>query len=684
MTLNNMVRKLAKHNAKRYLVFCISVVFAVSVLGAFGVLLFSSTISNVLVSGGSTFSFALGMFGFTVIGLMVFLVYADSIYIGHKMNETGILLSLGLKHQTVLGMLRREFRLLFGVSALSGLILSIPAAAVCWSLLTAFLTTAETDFSVGWGGLLADILFVAVMWGFLAGLNVKKLKSMDIIKIMKLSSEREETTSGHPLLGLMGLAGIPCSLLLFYLCDAIGGIIGKLSPLFLVLSLFCLYLLTNEITSIGLLFRKYFHKAYLKNILFFNLVRQKGRQYTFSLFVSAILIAVTIFGICFISTIYLEGYYQITEDPYDYSLLVGSEQQGLDESSIRRLTDEYQIAIQEFAALDMLLIGRKHQYDSKTTEWSGQYITNASSYELLTHKDVTVPQGTCLFFTDMVGAPEFRTIYQEEAFFYNPTAKQEFRLTVAEKIAGDKLINRSGPVVDFFILHDKDYEQLKSNVEPRYHLKYYLFTASPSPQDTVFYQALLERVIQSSDGMIFDNFFDSPVRELMLAEGKDIKAEDSLIPYKGNEQYGARWWDRYPFSKENALATQTETGAIYFLIMFFIALLAFISAIMVIGLKILGTVWQDEANYQKASCLGLKKRDLKKLISRQISLIYYYPTVLGCITGVFMIHQIVLVSSSSHVGPVTMIAAALALGVAVIQTFIYMILKGSVIKKAAG
>lgn len=106
----------------------------------------------------------------------------------------------------------------------------------------------------------------------------------------------------------------------------------------------------------------------------------------------------------------------------------------------------------------------------------------------------------------------------------------------------------------------------------------------------------------------------------------NVQTSDSYMDYDGNELYAARWWSMFPFARENALSSQLEMGAVYFLIMFFIAMIAFVSAVMVIGLKILGTLWQDNESYRKAVFLGLKEKSLNKLISKQISLIYYYPT----------------------------------------------------------
>ena len=115
-----------------------------------------------------------------------------------------------------------------------------------------------------------------------------------MIKILHSSSENEAVKGAKPILGLLGLFAIPMGVILFNITAVIDGL-KTISMLFLVISLIGGYLLTAQITTIGTLVKRFFPKAYRKNILFYNLVRQKGNQYTLSLFVSSLLIALTVF-----------------------------------------------------------------------------------------------------------------------------------------------------------------------------------------------------------------------------------------------------------------------------------------------------------------------------------------------------------------------------------------------------
>ena len=96
MTLNDISRKLFKNNRKQYGLFFFSIVFSIAMTGAYGVLQYSPTVTNVLVDGGSTQTISQAMFFGSMLGIIVFLVYADSIFLKYKSREIGIFLSLGI------------------------------------------------------------------------------------------------------------------------------------------------------------------------------------------------------------------------------------------------------------------------------------------------------------------------------------------------------------------------------------------------------------------------------------------------------------------------------------------------------------------------------------------------------------------------------------------------------------
>lgn len=171
MTLNEISRKLIKNNLKQYGLFFFSILFSITMTGAYGILQYSPTVTDVLIDGGSTQTISQGMFFGSMLGIIVFLIYADTLFLKYKSREIGIFLSLGIDRKDVQKIITKEFTLLFQIATLLGLIFSVPLAYLCWSLLNVFLKTQETAFSIGWLGIVIAFAFAIVSWLILRTVN---------------------------------------------------------------------------------------------------------------------------------------------------------------------------------------------------------------------------------------------------------------------------------------------------------------------------------------------------------------------------------------------------------------------------------------------------------------------------------------------------------------------------------
>ena len=104
---------------------------------------YSPTVTNALIDGGSTQTISQAMYFGSMLGIVVFLVYADSLFLKYKSREIGIFLSLGIDRLSVQKIIVKEYTLLFQIAALIGMLLSIPLAFLCWSIPNLF----QTGFS---------------------------------------------------------------------------------------------------------------------------------------------------------------------------------------------------------------------------------------------------------------------------------------------------------------------------------------------------------------------------------------------------------------------------------------------------------------------------------------------------------------------------------------------------------
>lgn len=218
------------------------------------------------------------------------------------------------------------------------------------------------------------------------------------------------------------------------------------------------------------------------------------------------------------------------------------------------------------------------------------------------------------------------------------------------------------------ILNDKTFQELKNSLGPDYQFRYYLFNGDHPENSKAFQDELLGKIVTLNNGEIFDSYQEAAVQD-------KISGYSDVIILCGNELYAARQWDFYPYAKATQLDILLESGSVYLLLIFFIAIIAFVSASMIMCLKIAGTILQDQESYQRAVYLGLKERDLKKMIRKQIALIYFFPTFCGSITAIFMINRFMAVSSVTHISAITVLAVLLSVVVVIIQIIAFGVLQ---------
>lgn len=668
MKLSDITNKLIRRNIGRYILFGASICFAVAMIGAYGILLFSKTITSVLMTDGSTYIISLGMYGITIAGVFAFLLYANGVYFQASTKEIGIYLSLGMQPKAVARMEDMRFYFCFLLGGFAGILLTVPVSFGEWKLLTLFLTYTGKAYTVGWKG-----LWIAVaLWIFSCVLlrvkNHLQLSRMDVLQVLKADTTGEKVKMANPVIGMIGFVAIPIGIILFNVTVVIIEL-KNISTLFLAISLVGVYVVTAQITSVGRIVKRIYPIKYQKNLLFFNLVRQKGRQYTLALFVSTVLIALTVFSICFNASTFLESYFRVKEDPYDFAVFSKKDLNGPDEAKIREMAEDNGITVTDWHTLHLLMLGRQYQYqDDNMNEWASDFAISVSEFNALSGEKLSLPDDSYAYFQDSEDAM-FLTCSEEEGLFYNPTTKEVFILHKEKLLTRENVLNNSAQIDSLLIISDKTFDELSQSMGDAYKLDYYLFNGTGLHNSAAFQEELLKNIVKSCGGKMVMNVDQTAVKD------KLTDYQEEALEYEGNELTAARFWLLYPYAKQTQNDIQMEYGAVYLLLVFFIALISFVSATMIIALKVAGTISQDIGNYRKAMYLGQKEENLKRLIRKQMMLVFFYPSICGCITASFMINRFLSVTSIQHYHEVTAVSIGLSVIVFLIQVFIFEIVR---------
>ncbi|MCB2299685.1 FtsX-like permease family protein [Clostridium tagluense] len=671
MTLNTIVKKLFKNNIRQYALFLFSIVFAVTMIGGYGVLQFSKTITNVLMNGGTSEMISLSMFGFTLIGTLIFIIYAHSIFLKYKSKEIGVFISLGIRRKDVRKIVIKELNIIFLIATFLGLILSIPIAWLSWSTLTLFIKTKETAFYIGWKGLLVAALFGALCMIITRCLTSRYVKKVDIIKILKVNDEIEEVNGDNFVLGLIGVIMIPAGIIM-YTSRTLNRILGGVTSYSLIITLIGLYLFIVQFTTIGGLLKKTAPEYYYKHIVFFNLVKLKGKQYTLALFVSTILIGVSIFSVAFNAEPMISGMLMNYNDPYDYMVKAGFQQGDFGDRDINELAKTYNVQLKDFKKFDTLIMA---SFSKKYNEWSPINVVSDETVYKLTGKTLDVkPDCLMLVVSDneTTDPNNYSYLTQPEPIItlLNFTTKKQ--LTLDNK--GIKCINKilswdnkfGGK---FFVVDTELFKKLYEEQKKEYKFTTYVFNTQNWKQTGNFSNALFDAIAKASGGKWCPNY-DYGYKEPY--EYKNIN-ENISNTY--------RWWGFTPASRYHTFNEGISDFAVYLLLFIYISVISFVSAIMIIGIKILNTVWQDKGVYKNITFLGARQKEIKAIVSKQVALIYFVPVILGTTITLGLFNSMLSNGGSKYPSIVFLFACGLSLLVTLIQVALFFVIRKHAIKE---
>lgn len=226
------------------------------------------------------------------------------------------------------------------------------------------------------------------------------------------------------------------------------------------------------------------------------------------------------------------------------------------------------------------------------------------------------------------------------------------------------------------ILNGEDYRTIAATLSDDYKAVSYMVNVEDWQDTADFQNNILQAVISDNSGVIFTNWHNS-------ATFAKTGSKAEYLPFEGNETRIAHVWSLYPLSKLSSTTTQFEAFATYLMLMLFIAIVAFVSAVMVIGLKLISTIWDDSEVYNDLRRLGMKRKKIKWLITKQMLFVFFIPTVLGCIIGAFTTYRIMLVSGVIYIGKTMQLVGCVCGLVLIIQIVIFFILRSRVMRSYA-
>nr|WP_272509091.1 ABC transporter permease [Clostridium ganghwense] len=636
-------------------------------------------------------------FGGLVIFSVAFISYTVIAFIKYRGKEFGVYMTLGMTQKNLKKMVFYENLVIVGSSLIVGLLSGLIFSRIFYMVFSKVLNIEGLVFGVNYQSILLTIgIFNAIfLFSTLLGkISISKMSVIDVIQ----SSIKQDVTEHKKYTGIICFVLVVASLVILQILKSQFSIeetiltqaLKWICPVIIVVGLYLL--IGNFIESVKNILKRY-PNIYNKNILFLTNLSHKLLSYRSMLFTVSLLIGLAIFLIQFSYNLYatmptlLEKnfiddimfvqttkYNNVTEKEVKNAI----EQVGGNVESYKTIeyipVDEYEIISKDRVSIystNMPIVSESiynQHMNTKVDILPGEFmeIVNPSSslrgmkhdfYEsiITSHDDAIyerMQQATVEF--AVIPRDNFDNIIKDyKHFSLKPNAIPYQFVPFAVHF-----INSAYNSGDAYIVDDGDYEKIKLTLTDRVEV-YHKINLSENRE--MYFNALID-LLKSKNGLD-DSYWNNTTIE-------DVDYDDPIEEYIN---------DLRPVYVEEAKVDPIQQYGTVFFVFFFVGILILISSGVVLYYKILTSVDEERERILKISKIGMTNKELKKLICKELKILYFVPVFIGGFLGTYCISIVLsaqVVYNQIMINTILMIALYM-----VIQVIFYNISKNKYIKE---
>lgn len=647
MTMSKITAKLRGNNQGQYRLLGLCISMSLLLVTSFTTMFFSPSVQEFLPPGGDTRKLMWLMLSVVAVGCLIFTMYGSSLFFRNKNREFGIMLALGQEKKALARQLAGELTAVVGKYVLFGILPAIPASWLIWKLFQLMVvSTAQTGYRIGITGVLAGLLFAAVLTFSILIAGIRFIRQANVMDILNACRKTEMVREIRPWFGKLGAALIITGL---FLAMAIPLLTVRLfrqgMPGIWNLTYFiCLAGLYLVILSAVGHSRKGKHpEKYYRNIISTNLMRFTARQTTRNMCVIALLVFVIV-ATAFWGTMY---YFSATESgseaPYDYSLHFPAAEDQIGRTDIEDLAQKYGTTLTAYENLHSLELiirytGRdmndRRQYFDVEYEKLASFVS-ASDFEKISGQTVSLNKGEYMTITQAGFQPSIWVGADCLNLIRHPATGDETAPKFRGTVEFDNLaVSNSNPFA--FLLSDEDYLRFSEGLTDDYREKHIFFNAAKSALAYEFAAAVKQAyVAHASARSAHYSLYDAHEEALALAEGREyaLAGEIDLSP----EDFRLlNDWKYAPFSKVLIQADAMELVAVFVLLSIYISVISLTAAGIMSYIRSITIALDNRQLFDNLKKLGADDAYEEKVIQVQLRKIFAYPAAAGfMIVGVF-------------------------------------------------
>ncbi len=690
INMKQMEQKLQKADRKQSRLYLFCNFMALMIISAYSALMFSPTVQTVFPEGGDSAKQMYMIFVMTLIGCVVFTIYALGLFFRHKSGQLGILMALGASRKRLAPGLFREVIVLSSASALLGIVAGFPFVWVIWQGFRLILVdSSDMILSFDLKCLGVSILFFLLVVGFACVTAWRYLRKTNIMEVIREEHINEPVKELGKWCGPVGMGLIVAGAALGYGTPALCHAWFHMYPpswisIFYAPVLVGLYMVMLHTVVHGW---RSLRKNPYKNIISRSMMKFQGKQTVNNLIVITLLIAGACFGIFYLPANGVSAMLRYANQAYDYFYHYRADQNVPDQAAVEELSRKYQLTLKDWNECDYITLGMGQESiieEEDSNHYNIEYVVmneeekvlSEDAYRTLIGQDADVEPGTYMNITNTDETSLYTNNNARE--FTNMVTRKQIATEFAGYLHNDLLCDQVGCSV----LSNEDYALISEGLTDDWRGRFVQFNIDGNDNyqfANEFYKLFVSSFDKSCE---LPHYYDrvQKIRENEAGEVYWGDTEDmSPVSFERVDSFNFRiYWVYQPQFRILSQNDYLRSMAVMFMMFLFICIVCMLTALVVCYTRCQTIALNNRYIFDDLKKLGASPEFLAKEVRSQCKNVFKVPTIIG-MTAIYMFFIMILYANDGRMLSAEVLALLVCLGIiGLLAAIVYAVYRASV------
>lgn len=698
MNMKQMEQKLQKADRKQSRLYLFCNFMALMIISAYSALMFSPTVQTVFPEGGDSAKQMYMIFVMTLIGCVVFTIYALGLFFRHKSRQLGILMALGASRRRLAPGLFREVFVLSSASALAGIAAGFPFVWVIWQGFRLILVdSSDMILSFDFKCLIVSVLFFLLVVGFACVTAWRYLRKTNIMEVIREEHINEPVKELGKWCGPVGIVLILIGAALGYGTPSLSHAWFHMYPpswlsIFYAPVLVGLYMVMLHTVVHGW---RSLRKNPYKNIISRSMMKFQGKQTVNNLIVITLLIAGACFGIFYLPANGISAMLRYANQAYDYFYHYRADQNVPDQAAIEALSRKYRLTLRDWGECDYITLGmgERHIIEEKNSNhYNIEYVPmvdeekvlSEDAYRALTGQDADVEPGTYMGIIDTDETSLYVNNSARE--FTNMVTRKQLDTEFAGYLHNDLLCDQAGCSV----LSNEDYALISEGLTDDWKGRFVQFNID-GKDNYQFANEFYKLFVGSFDKSCELPYYYDRVQKIRENEAGEVYWGDTddmtAVSFERADSFTFRTF--WVYQPEFRILNQNDylrSVAVLFMMFLFICIVCMLTALVVCYTRCQTIALNNRYIFDDLKKLGASPEFLSREVRSQCKNVFKVPTMIG-MAAIYLFFIMILYGNDGRLLSAEVLALLVCIGIlGLLAAIVYAVYRTSVrmIKKQLG